>query len=130
MNEKIHRFSIWLRVLGRTTQAHCQDSHSWLYTPEAVFPLVRTCSYKYGFFLKIGFLMDFCTDFFKNTDFWTFVRIFGFLYGFFLRDHFHRFYSLILLFCELCECDTICCELCDDKYQKSLVSILFSCFFM
>ncbi len=57
-------------------------------------------------------------DFFNNTDFWTFVRIF------FKRDHFYRFYSLILLFCKLCECDAICCELCDDKYQKNLVSIL------
>ncbi len=69
------------------------------------------------------------TDFSKNTDFWTFVQIF------FLRDHFYRFYLLILLFCKLCECDAICCELCDDKCQKNLVSILsivsihFSCFF-
>ncbi len=58
----------------------------------------------HGFFQKYGFL-DFCTDYF-------------------LRDHFYRLYSLILLFCKLCECDAICCELCDDKYQKHLVSIL------
>ncbi len=99
-----------------------------LYTNKAVFPLVRIFfwnpfSYRflYRFFQKYGFL-DFCTDWF----FW--------------RDHFYRFYSLILLFCKLCECDTICCELCDDKYPKNLVSILsilllqsidtFSCFFM
>ncbi len=60
------------------------------------------------------------TDFFKNTDFWNFVRIF------LKRDHFYRFYSLILLFCKLCECDAICCEPCDDKYQKNLVSILLT----
>ncbi len=53
------------------------------------------------------------------------IRIFGLLYGFIFKgDHFYRFYSLILLFCKLCECDAICCELCDDKYQKNLVTIL------
>ncbi len=62
---------------------------------------------------------------------WIFskIRIFRLLYGFFLRDHFYGFYSLILLFCKLCEFDAICCELCDDKYQKNLVSILFLVFF-
>ncbi len=84
-------------------------------------PWLRQCSHSYGFVRT-------STDFFKNTDFWTFVRIF------FLRDHFYRFYSLILLFCELCECDAICCELCDDKYQKNLGSIgtsdTFLLFFM
>ncbi len=75
---------------------------------------IRT--FLYGFFQKYGFL-NFCTDFFK-------------------RDHFYRFYSLILLFCKLCECDAIYCEVCDEKYQKnlvsilSIVSILFSCFLM
>ncbi len=87
-----------------------------------VFPLVRI-PYKYGFLKNISFCTDFCTDFFINTDFWTFVKIF------FKKDHFYRFYSLILLFCKLCECDAICCELYDNKYQKNLVSILFSCFF-
>ncbi len=60
-----------------------------------------------------------------RTDLSIQVRIFGLLYGFFFkRDHFYRFYSLILLFCKLYECDAICCELYDNKYQKNLVSIL------
>ncbi len=61
-----------------------------------------------------------------GTDLSVQVRILKLLYGFFFkREHFYRFYSLILFFCKLCECDAICCELCD-KYQKNLVSILFS----
>ncbi len=80
---------------------------------ETVFPLVRICPYKYGFF------------FLKSVFVRIFIQIFGLCMDFFLkRDHFHRFYSLILLFRKLCECDAICCELCDGKYQKNLVSIL------
>ncbi len=48
------------------------------------------------------------------------------MYGiFFKREHFYRFYSLILLFCKLCECDAICRELCDDKYQKNMDNLFF-----
>ncbi len=72
---------------------------------------LKQCSHSYGF-------VGTSTDFFKTMDFWNFGRIF------FKRDNFYRFYSLILLFCKLCECDAIRCELCEDKYQKNLVSIL------
>ncbi len=86
----------------------------------------QQCSHSYGFVRT-------SMDFLKNSIFvWIFskIRMSGLLYGFFKnKDHFYRFYSLILLFCKLCECDAICSELCDDKYKKNLVSILFSCFF-
>ncbi len=36
--------------------------------------LLCLCSHSYGFFKHICFYTDFCTDFFKNTGFWTFVR--------------------------------------------------------
>ncbi len=36
---------------------------------------LRQCSHSYGF---VRTSTDFCTDFFKNTYFWTFVRIFFF----------------------------------------------------
>ncbi len=72
-------------------------------------------SHSYGFVRKVRIFVRIFSK----------ITIFGFLYGlFFYRDHFYGFYSLILLFCKLCECDAICCELCDDKYQNNLVSIL------
>ncbi len=79
----------------------------------------------YGFFQRYGFL-DFSTDFFKKRPFvWVLLINSALLH-------------IVWVWCD------ICCELCDDKYKKknwyryyryfcykvSIVSILFSCFFM
>ncbi len=96
-------------------------AHFWAYTSKPIFPLVQV-----RIFLKIPFLfgfLEFCTNFF-------------------FREHFYRFYSLILLFCKLCECDAnvVSCAMTSIKkilyryhryfcYKVSIVSILFSCTF-
>ncbi len=60
-----------LRKVGtQTVDSHIEEKGSTDLPNDTgtVFPLVRICPYKYGFLKKIRF----CTDFFKNTDFWTF----------------------------------------------------------